>query len=124
MIELIKQLDPSRYEIHLFPLISRGEMFTKLPAHVRVLGPKPNTGSVLSLQGRMALARTILKCMVRKGGIFTSAPYLARNWRAQRQAGRVQPDKLFWKLISDRSPRFDTEYDLQLGIEAAAGVPQ
>lgn len=115
MIELIKQLDPSRYEIHLFALIARGEMFTKLPAHVRVLGPKPDSGSVLSLQGRMALAKTILKCMVKKGGIISGAPYLVRNWKKQRQAGRVQPDKLFWKLISDRSPRFDTEYDLAIG---------
>ena len=43
-----------------------------------------------------------------------------KNLRVMKKAGKIQPDKLLWRVLSDGADRLDETFDLALLIWKAA----
>lgn len=114
LLGLLGQLDPKEYEVDLFVLTGQGELIHRVPAHVKVLNSKYCDSSVLSKEGRKHLSKTVLHALVCKGRMFTLFSYLCRHLFKQLGEGKVRPDKLLWRVLSDGAPRFKEEYDLAI----------
>ncbi len=123
LINLMKKMQSlGGYEIDLYTIIPRGEMFARVPQGVRILNRKPSLGSVLSLQGRLYIAGRIAKAFLYRGTGFRLLPEICRNLRAQKKAtGRVQLDKALWRLLAEGAPDLPESYDLAVAyIEGAS----
>lgn len=108
-------------ELSLYSLIPRGEMFARLPPQVKVLNKKVSPGSVLSSGGRLFIARRVAASFFYRFTGFRLLPYFLRNFSAQKAAGRFQPDKLIWRLLSEGTPALRGGWDLGVAyIEGAA----
>lgn len=114
MTELLKVFDEDRYELHLLALINRGEMFNEVPQSVILHNKCPDSRSVLSMGARLILIKTVLAALFTKIRIFRELPYLFLNIREQIKDGRLQFDKLFWKIISDGTPVLQEKYDIAI----------
>ena len=120
MTELMHAL-PEDCDISLYAMIPRGEVFLQVPPRVHVLNRHTDTGSVLDKGGRRMILRTASASFFRHGAGLKLLPYLLRNYRAMKRAGRVQLDKLLWRLFSDGAPRPKETYDLAIAyLEGAA----
>lgn len=112
LLNLLRQIDPKRYEISLYVLMGQGEMVSELPEYVRLLNSSFCESPVLSGQGRRLMVRRILRAAFRRGTVFRLFPYLLRNFFSMAAGKRVQADKLLWRLLSDGGQRLKEEYDL------------
>lgn len=112
MLNLFEELNPDEYEISLFVLTGQGELIHELPQHVRLLNGNYKDVSVLTQKGRRLLMASVLKAGIGKGLFIRRAPYLVKNYLHMHKEGRVLPDKLLWRLLSDGAPQIKDEYDL------------
>lgn len=112
MIELLRQFDPAEYQLSLYVLLNQGEMVHELPEHVKLLNPKFDATSVLDDQGRKNLLLYTLSRMFKHKSLFKNIGYLASNMFRMIRQGRVQKDKLLWKIMSDGADFFCEEYDM------------
>ena len=110
MLELMKLMNLPDYEISLLVLLNRGELFSEVPGFVKVLNPNPDSGSVLA-GAKPALAKLVIGKSFRNASFFRNIPWLFRNFQEQKKAGRVQPDKLLWKIVSDGTAVLKETYD-------------
>lgn len=121
MLSLFKQLDPKEYEVSLFVMTGQGELRNRVPEYVKILNSTYSESSVLSAEGRKHLMKTVFKALVRKGKVITLFPYLCKHAFIQLKKGKLRPDKLLWRVISDGAQRFEEEYDLAVAyLEGAA----
>ncbi len=122
LITLFNRLMESKeFELSLFTMIPQGELFERLPGGVRVLNRKIRTESVLSPQGRRGIAGRVISCALRRFTGVRLLGYVCSNLRDQKKRGRVQKDKLLWRVISDGAERFDEHFDLAVAyLEGAA----
>lgn len=112
LLELLRQIDPKQYEVSLFVLMGQGEMISRVPDTVKICNRTFRDCSVLSAEGRKGLVQTILKAMLRRGTVLRLFPYLVKNFLAMRKRGKILPDKLLWRVLSDGADRLQEEYDL------------
>ena len=112
MLNLFSALDSNRYEISLFVLTSQGELRRELPENVRLLNKKYKEVSVLTKKGRRLLTLSVLKAGIGKALFLRRAPYIIKNFLIMRKKGKIMPDKLLWRLLSDGAPKIQEEYDL------------
>lgn len=112
MLELLRNLPPTRYEVSLFVLMNQGEMVHQLPGYVTLLNENFCDDSVLSREGKRRLNRYILRTMFRKGSLAKNFPYFVSNLFRMLKWGAVLPDKLLWRVMSDGAPGQEKEYDL------------
>lgn len=112
LLELLRHLSPEEYEVYLYVLMNQGELVHELPGHVRLLNTKYDDCSVLSREGKRALHSQVLRTMFSKGSILRCFPYLVKNLCAMLSGGRVLPDKLLWRVMSEGALRTDIHYDL------------
>ena len=56
--------------------------------------------------------KLVLQAGIRKGLFVRKAPYLIKNFIRMKKKGKVQADKLCWRLLADAAPRIEQEYDL------------
>lgn len=110
LLNLLRQIDFSKYRVDLFVLLGQGELLEKVPRQVRVLNRHYSKETVLSRRGRWILARTVAGDCFRNGSLFRNFGYIIQN--AARMGKDIMPDKLLWKLVSDASPLPRGEYDL------------
>ena len=61
LVTFLNTLPIEEYEVSLLVLVNRGEMYDDIPDHVRLLNKHPDSGSVLSFGGRLALIKTVLR---------------------------------------------------------------
>lgn len=121
MLSLLKQLDPKEYEVSLFVMTGQGELRNRVPNYVKILNSTYSDSSVLSAEGRKHLIKTVLKALVLKGKAITLLPYLCKHVLKQLKEGKIRPDKLLWRVISDGAQRFEEEYDLAVAyLEGAS----
>jgi uncharacterized membrane protein/glycosyltransferase involved in cell wall biosynthesis len=112
---LRKLIERPDLDLSLFVLTGQGELIASVPPGVRLVnGERYSRQSVLSKEGRRELARTVLLAGLRHFSAVKNIPYLVRNHAAMRRAGRVQWDKLAWRVLADgaKRPRKGEEYDL------------
>lgn len=110
LLTLLRQIDYSKYRVHLFVLLGQGELLSKVPSEVRVLNRQYSQETVLSDRGRRILAKTVAKDCFRNASLFRNFGYMIRN--AVHMGRDIRPDKLLWKLVSDASPVPRGKYDL------------
>lgn len=112
LLELLRHLNPVQYEVHLYVLMNQGELVHALPENVNLLNKRYDASSVLSREGKRALRRQVLRAMLSRGCILKCFPYLMKNLCAMLSKGKVLPDKLLWRVMSEGGLRIDTHYDL------------
>ncbi len=112
MLNLFSALDSNKYEISLFVLTSQGELRRELPDNVRLINKKYKEVSVLTKKGRRLLTLSVLKAGIGKALFLRRAPYIIKNFLIMRKKGKIMPDKLLWRLLSDGAPKIQEEYDL------------
>ena len=123
LVEMMKKLVATdEYNIDLYVIIPRGEMFSFLPPQVRVLNRKVSNGSVLSASARLFIAWCICKAFFRRKTGLKMLGELVRNATRQKEEnGRVQAEKLVWRLLSAGAQAPGETYDLAVAyIEGAA----
>ncbi len=118
----LQTLDTELLEIDFLSVINRGEMFAELPPQVNVLNQNPSAESLLIPSGKRFLIKTVLKSLFRRALFVRLLPYLVRNLFAQLKRGRVLPDKLLWRVLSDSLPAPQQEYDLAVGFTEGAAT--
>lgn len=112
LLELLRHLNPEEYEISLYVLMGQGEMVSELPDYVKLLNKRYDAVSVLSREGKGRLRKNVLRALFRRGTVVRLLPYMIKNFCAMLKKGRVLPDKLLWRALSDGAERFDTHYHL------------
>lgn len=121
LLALIKNLPKEEYDISLYVLINRGELFDEVPDYVHILNKKPDNRSVLSFGGRLAIIHTVLRCFFRYASGFRLIGYFLKNLKIQLCAHRLLPDKLLWRTIANGSVKLQDTYDLAVAyIEGAS----
>ncbi|MEE0954923.1 MAG: glycosyltransferase [Eubacterium sp.] len=121
LLALLKKIDYSRFRVSLFVLLGQGELLSRVPSEVHVLNRHYDSCDVQSAKGRVRLAGKVLSLGLSQGAFVRDAAYLGKNFLAMRQDGRVQADKLLWRVIADGAPVTKDEYDLAVAfLEGAA----
>ena len=121
LLALIKNLPKEEYDISLYVLINRGELFDEVPDYVHILNKKTDNSSVLSFSGRIAIIHTVLRCFFRHASGFRLIGYFFKNLKIQLCAHRLLPDKLLWRTIANGSVKLQDTYDLAVAyIEGAS----
>ena len=111
LLTLINKI-PDNYEISLYVLTGQGELIHRVPDKVRLCNKTFDDSSVLSKRGKRQLAKNILKAMFRHGAIFKNIGYLITNIFYMLKNGKIYPDKLLWKVLSDGGDIIHGQYDL------------
>ncbi len=112
LLELLRRLKTEKIELSLFVLTGQGELLKELPQGVRLLNRSYDTCSVHTPEGKRHLTKRVVKAMFRRGTLLRLAPYLVKQLIIMLKHGRVLPDKLLWRVLSDGVERFDEKYDL------------
>ncbi len=112
LLELLRRLREKDLEIHLYVLTGQGEMLDRLPEGVKLLNKEYKNCSVHTPEGKKLLAKTSLKAMFRRGTLVRLFPYLVKQGISMVCKGRILPDKLLWRVLSDSAERFSEQYDL------------
>ena len=112
LMELMRNIDKTKNELHLFVLLGQGEMIRHVPKDVKLLNEEYDACSVLSREGKKHLKRHVMKTLFAHGTIIRMMPYLLRQLFGMLRRGRMQTDKLLWKAMAYGAPRFAEHYDL------------
>ena len=121
LLELLKHLDSPEYDISLYVIMGQGEMIGKLPPCVKLLNPGFNPHSVLSRQGKWGLMKTVCRAFFRNGGQMNKIRSIGKSFSSMRRRGKVQTDKLLWRMLSEGSRRFEEQFDLAVAwLEGAS----
>ena len=112
LLELLRHLTKEEIELSIFVLTGQGELKKELPEDVRLLNRSYNDCSVHTAEGKRHLAKTAVKSMFLRGTVLRLFPHLCGQlWRMLRN-GKILPDKLLWRVLSDGAERFEEQYDL------------
>ena len=122
LIQLIKKLDKNEYDISLYVILGQGELIEKVPEHVHVLNESFDASSVLSREGKKMMKKRIFGMFFKNASVFKNFFYIILNWVKMVFKGRVLPDKLLWKTLSDASPVFEEKYDLAVAFLEGASA--
>ena len=117
LLELLRLLAAEeQYELSLYVLLEQGEMLPLLPEGVKLENQRFHTESVLGGRGRKIMYRTILRALLHRGNFIRLFPYLVGAFAGMLRRRRIQPDKLFWRALSDGAQRLPAEYDLAIAF--------
>lgn len=118
---MLKRLDEREYELFLYVIMEQGEMRDQLPSHVRLLNPVFHTQSVLTKSGKRRMANTVLWAFFRNGGWWGKLRSIRESFRSMKRNGRIQTEKLLWRMLSDGARRFDRKFDMAVAyLEGAS----
>lgn len=112
LLQVLRSFHDTSYEVFLYAVIGQGELFAQLPGDVVVLNPRPSTMSVLSRRGSRRMIGGVLRAFVRNGGLCHKLGYVVRTLAAMRKRGRLQPDKLLWRVMAEGALRFPARFDM------------
>lgn len=116
LVELLRHLDPQKFEISLFVLTGQGEMARELPPYVHLLNTRYDDSSVLSSGGKRRLFFRTVGCLFRRGVGLRLSGYLLKNFILMLKNGHFAADKLVWRVWSDAAPADSGEYDLAVAF--------
>ena len=121
LLHLLKAWDDEAYELSLFSVLGRGELFLEVPPFVRIMNESPQEVSVFDKEARKSFAKEILNGIVKKGVLFKNFFRLLRLFFWQIKEKKVSMKRLCWKMVSDAAPLMEEEFDLAVGyIQGAA----
>lgn len=114
LLELLKKFTPDQYEVSLYVLLDQGELIHQIPEYVKILNRNYWDESVLSRSGKKILNKNILKRLFIRGAVFRNLAYLIQAANAMRKKGRLYPDKLLWRVMSDSGQKLNEHYDMAI----------
>ena len=121
LLELLKRIDKTKYEVSLYVLTGQGELINDAPEGVRLLNKMTLPVSVHSGEGRKILIKTSLKMLFTRFNFLRLMPYFIFNTVRMLKTRSFHLEKLLWRAFSDGADRFDKRYDLAVSyIEGAA----
>ena len=121
LIELMKKIGELGYRPYLYVMLGQGDLISRVPENVRLLNKRYDRRDVLSRSEKRALYRHTLRIVLSRFALARNVPYILKNLSQMRKAGRVFPEKLLWKPISDGTAPMAGEYDLAVAfIEGAS----
>ncbi len=114
MLELIRRLPEEEYDISLYVVLGQGELVRELPEYVKVLNRTYQDTSVLSENGRRHIVKTVIRSFFHNGKWFQKLFHLAVVAHEMRKQGKLQMDKLLWRMLSDGGEYPKEAYDLAI----------
>ncbi len=112
MLELFRHLSPEEYEVSLYVIMGQGELVHRLPAHVKLLNGHYSDASVLSAEGQRNMKKNVIRAFFHHGNMLGKAWYILSNLVAMIRDGKILPDKLLWRVLSDGAEYPEETYDL------------
>ncbi len=116
LLEILNRMNPKEYRISLYVLMNQGEMAGELPKYVKLLNRHYAAVSVLSRDGQKLLRRQVLRAMFTHMAVIKCCPYLLKNLCAMLAKGKILPDKLLWRVLSEGGQTLDGHYDLAVAF--------
>lgn len=116
LITLLSHLPEKSPKVFLYVLTGQGELVKQLPEEVKLLNRSYRDCSVLSRHGKLCLAGRVLHSLLVRGTWMKLLPYLLSGLSDMVKKGRIQPDKLFWRALSDGGERIDDRYDMAVAF--------
>lgn len=121
LLELLRRLDGRRYRLFLYVIAGQGEMVHELPPYVTLLNRKFSDQPVFSGRGKVVLGKRVLSAFFKNGGCRRKLHFLLRNVTEMRKTGKLQADKLLWRVLSDGARRFPATFDMAVAyLEGAS----
>ena len=114
LLELLKRFPKEQYEVSLYVLLDQGELIHQIPDYVKVLNREYSDASVLSKEGKKVLNKKIWKRLWTHGSIFRNLPFLVKNAFAMLKKGKINPDKLLWRVMSDSGQVIKGHYNMAI----------
>lgn len=114
LLRLLNHLDETEYDISLYVLTGQGELFRQVPSYVRIRNTTFSYKSVLTKDGRYRLVKTIAKAFVRNGNYLRKMRNIFGSFLDMLKAGRIQKDKLFWRVLAEGGQRFEETFDVAI----------
>lgn len=114
LLELLKKFTPDQYEVSLYVLLDQGELIHQIPEYVKILNRNYRDESVLSRSGKRILNKNIFKRLFARGAVFRNLAYLIQAANAMRKKGKLYPDKLLWRVMSDSGQKLNEHYDIAI----------
>lgn len=112
LLNLLRKLEGRGFDISLFVLMGQGEIIDEVPSYVRVLNSTFSKENVLSKKGQRNLVVTVLRAFWRNGRYIQKTGYIAKIlWKMLRR-GKIQIDKLLWRVVAEGAECFDEYFDL------------
>lgn len=111
LIQLMRILDHERYELFLYVLIPRGEVFCKVPDNVKILNRKIDSRSVLSLGGKFFIAGRLLKAAVSGGSLRNAVGHYVRSGEGGKQSGKKK-ELVLRRMLADGTAAIPYKFDL------------
>lgn len=102
-------------------IMAQGEMIEAIPSYMHLKNSYFSKESVLTEMGRRDMMRTVVRKGIHNGHWLKKASYMFQVWRQMKAKGKVLPDKILWRVMSDGSERFDETFDLAVAyLEGAS----
>lgn len=121
LLELLRRIDKTEYEVSLYVLTGQGEMMDQIPEGVKLVNRKKDLSSVHDSEGRKHLRRVVLRSLLKDMNGVRLIPYFASNGYKMLERKNLLVDKLLWRAISDSASRTEKKYDYAISyIEGAA----
>lgn len=121
LLELLKYLNGPEYDISLYVIMGQGEMIKKLPSYVGLRNLKFREHSVLSRKGKWGMMQTVCGAFFRNGRQIKKLRNMLKSFQSMKKRGKLQTDKLLWRMLSDGSLRFEENFDLAVAwLEGAS----
>ena len=121
LLELLRRLDSSEYEVSLYVILAQGEMIGELPSHVKLKNRRFNSQSVMTGKGKRAIAVTICSSFFRNGGYPGKIHSIVSNFADMERTGKIQTEKLLWRMLSDGAERLNEVFYLAVAyLEGAS----
>ena len=112
LLELFRRLQGEELAISLYVLTGQGELVHDLPKEVVLCNRNYSDASVLSKEGRKGLRKKVIRSGLSRGSGLKNLPYVLANAAAMMAKGKLQADKLLWRVLSDGAELLQEEYDL------------
>lgn len=122
LLEFLRRLEGTGHELFLYVIMGQGEMIGQVPPCVRLLNPVFNADSVLSRKGKRGMAKTVCRAFLRNGSLWRKVRYLRSGYASMKRQGKVQMDKLLWRVVAEGALRFDETFDLAVAWLEGASV--
>jgi glycosyltransferase involved in cell wall biosynthesis len=116
LVELLKNLDPEKYDISLLVLLGQGEVVHALPDYVKVLNKNYDDCSLFTKEGKRHLNRHAMKAALCHGAVFKHFPYVVKHLIRMIKAGDIKSDKLMWQVVATGAPRVSGQFDLAVAF--------
>lgn len=114
LLELLKQFSPQQYEIDLYVLLDQGELIDQVPEYVNILNTEYLAESVLSVEGKKQLGKTVWHRLWKHMALEKNLTYLIKNLAVMLKKKQVHMDKLLWRVVSDSGMVLKKHYDMAI----------